>query len=681
MTPPGDAPVTTTDLPERFDLASEVPSDDRLAVIRAALPEVFQEGKIDFDALRRSLGDWVDPGPERFGLTWPGKAECIRVIQEPSIGTLVPMSEESVEWDSTQNVVIEGDNLEVLKLLQKAYYGKVKMIYIDPPYNTGKEFIYPDNFREGLADYLRYSGQVDEEGLRLTANAETDGRYHSKWLSMMYPRLFLARNLLREDGVIFVSIDDHEIHNLRALMNELFGEENFVACLVWNAEGHTDNQFQVKVMHEYVLVYAREASRFEAGYFIDPNTRSESNLWRGVAENSITKNGPKNPPSWITLPVGFPCAVDQLDLPPTGLTPDEWQLVEELSSITRELSGRLRLVFPLRKSPLVVRDGRLSHAVAVYSGWANAEKLRRFIDGECAPLAESDGSSLEFYLSDRGVVYYRRHREGLARNIVSVLRNVGTTEKMRSELESGGIHFDYPKPRELLDALIQIGGASDNDLVVDFFAGSGTTADAVLRINSGPDGPSALRFLLVQLPENAREARGGTISATTRDRVRWVCETLAGSSRALLKPHAADLGFRADRLSRSNFSVWPGEARGPEEIAEQLALSVEHVLDGSTEWSMLTELLLKAGYPLTCSVAELDFASVPGYSVSEGALFVCLAPQLTIEAFEAMAERDPAMILVLDSGFGGSDELKVNALQTVRARNQRSGSDITLRVV
>jgi adenine-specific DNA-methyltransferase len=680
MTARGDAAVTDADLPERFDLASEVPMDDRIAAIHAAFPEAVREGKIDFDALRRSLGDWVDPGPERFGLSWPGKAECMRLIQEPSIGTLVPMPDESVEWDTTENVIIEGDNLEVLKLMQKAYYGKVKMIYIDPPYNTGKEFIYPDNYREGLADYLRYSGQTDEEGVKLIANAETDGRYHSKWLSMMYPRLFLARNLLRDDGVIFVSIDDHEIHNLRALMNELFGEENFVACLIWNAEGHTDNQFQVKVMHEYVLAYARDASRFEAGYFIDPNTRSESNLWRGVAENSITKNGPKNPASWITLPIGFPCAIDQLDLPPSDLTAEEWQLVEE-SSITRELSGRLRLVFPLRKDPLVVRDGRLSLAAAVYSGWANAEKLRRFVDGGCVPLAEGDGSSLEFYLSDRGVLYYRRHREGLARNIVSVLRNVGTTEKMRSELESGGIYFDYPKPRGLLQALIQIGGVSDNDLVVDFFAGSGTTADAVSRINSDPDGPNALRFLLVQLPENARDSRSGTISATTRDRVRWVRDTAMGSSQSPLKTHPTDLGFRAYSLSRSNFSVWLGEARGAQEIAEQLALSVEQILDGSTDSSMLTELLLKAGYPLTCPVAETDYAGVPGYSVAEGALVVCLAPHLTIEAFEATAACDPAMILVLDSGFGGSDELKVNALQTVRARNQQSGSDISFRVV
>ena len=228
-----------TDFPERFDLSSQDPLADRMALLRETFPEVFREDKIDVDALRRSIGDWADPGPERFALTWPGKAECMRVIQEPSIGTLVPTPSESADFDTTQNVIIEGENLEVLKLLQKAYYGKVKLIYLDPPYNTGKEFIYPDNFREGLADYLRYSGQVDEQGFRLSANAETDGRYHSKWLSMMYPRLFLARNLLREDGFIMVSIDDNEFHNLRAIMNEIYGEENFVRAWYGKAVART----------------------------------------------------------------------------------------------------------------------------------------------------------------------------------------------------------------------------------------------------------------------------------------------------------------------------------------------------------------------------------------------------------------------------------------------------------
>lgn len=245
--------------PDRLPLTSLDLAEDRKALLRTNFPEVFREDKIDFDALQRALGDWVDPGKERFGLNWPGKAACSKLIQQASVGTLLPMREQSVDFDSTENLIIEGDNLEVLKLLQKSYYGKVKMIYIDPPYNTGNEFIYPDNFHEGLQDYLKYSGQVDGEGRKQSSNSETGGRYHSNWLSMMYPRLFLARNLLREDGVIFVSIDDNEVHNLRALMNDIFGEENFVTQFCWKRRtGANDSKnFYISPDHEYVICYAK----------------------------------------------------------------------------------------------------------------------------------------------------------------------------------------------------------------------------------------------------------------------------------------------------------------------------------------------------------------------------------------------------------------------------------------
>lgn len=283
MTEPADGRSSTTDdLPERFPLTSMDVVDDRQEMLRTIFPEVFEDGKINFATLRRSLGDWIEPEKERFGLTWPGKAECMRVIQQPSIATLLPDREESVDFDTTQNLIIEGDNLEVLKLLQKSYYGKVKMIYIDPPYNTGNEFIYPDNFREGLTDYLRYSGQVDSEGIRFSANTDTQGRYHSKWLSMMYPRLYLARNLLRDDGVIFVSIDDNEVHTLRILMNEIFGEENFIAEFVWKSRHFTDTRAitQVSTDHEYVLAISR----------------LQGSSLRGVQRDELKFSNPDNDP-------------------------------------------------------------------------------------------------------------------------------------------------------------------------------------------------------------------------------------------------------------------------------------------------------------------------------------------------------------------------------------------------
>ncbi|MDQ2731971.1 MAG: site-specific DNA-methyltransferase, partial [Armatimonadota bacterium] len=243
---------------DRLPLTSSALLAERLEDLRALIPEAFCENRIDFDRLKAALGGVVDTGHERYGLNWNGKGDAIRTIQSLSVGTLRPSRAESVDFDTTGNMIIEGDNLEVLKLLQKSYHGKVKMIYIDPPYNTGNEFIYPDNFREGLQDYLRYSGQVSEDGFRTSTNSETDGRFHSKWLNMMYPRLFLARNLLKDDGVIFVSIDDHEVHNLRLLMNEVFGEENFQADIAWQRKYAVSNNYKgIGSVRESILVFSR----------------------------------------------------------------------------------------------------------------------------------------------------------------------------------------------------------------------------------------------------------------------------------------------------------------------------------------------------------------------------------------------------------------------------------------
>jgi adenine-specific DNA-methyltransferase len=249
------------DQPGKFDLRSLDVAEERQRELLRLFPEVRTEGgKLDFDRLRLALGEAVDVGKERYGMSWPGKADCFRTIQAPSLGTLRPSPEESVAFDTTENLIIEGDNLEALKLLQKSYLGKVKMIYIDPPYNTGNDFIYPDNFAESLQTYLEYTGQVDDQGHRFGTNTDTDGRFHSKWLNMMYPRLYLARNLLREDGVIFISIDDNEVDNLRKLCAEVFGEENFIATVIWHKMDSPKNSaIHLSEDHEYVVIYALSA--------------------------------------------------------------------------------------------------------------------------------------------------------------------------------------------------------------------------------------------------------------------------------------------------------------------------------------------------------------------------------------------------------------------------------------
>jgi adenine-specific DNA-methyltransferase len=245
-------PLTSIDVPEEK-------RDELKRCLRQAFPEVFAEGSIDFDQLTRVLGTWVDLGKERFGLNWPGKAECMKIIQQPSVATLKPVREESVNFAETENLFIEGDNLEVLKLLQKAYFGKIKMIYIDPPYNTGQEFIYPDKYAETLDTYLAYTGQIGDEGKRFSTNADTVGRYHTNWLNMMYPRIYLARNLLSDDGVIFISIDDNEQANLRKVCDEILGEENLIATFVWKSRQNKDNRPEkgASVDHEYVFCYGR----------------------------------------------------------------------------------------------------------------------------------------------------------------------------------------------------------------------------------------------------------------------------------------------------------------------------------------------------------------------------------------------------------------------------------------
>jgi adenine-specific DNA-methyltransferase len=267
---------------------------------------------IDFDQLRQELTGSIVEGPqERYQLNWPGKREALLTANAPIAKTLRPCREESVDFDTTQNLFIEGDNLDALKLLQETYLNKVKMIYIDPPYNTGNDFIYEDDFAENTNEFLKKSNQVDLDGRRLISNTLANGRFHSDWMSMIYQRLKLARNLLRDDGLIFISISDEEVCNLGKICDEIFGERNFIAKLIWNTEGHTDNQYDIKVNHEYILVYAKTDTA-KLGYVIDPNTRQESNLWKGFAENSITKNGPANPPSEITLPKGFPCLAENL---------------------------------------------------------------------------------------------------------------------------------------------------------------------------------------------------------------------------------------------------------------------------------------------------------------------------------------------------------------------------------
>ena len=454
---------------------------------------------------------------------------------------------------------------------------------------------------------------------------------------------------------------------MRKLCNEIFGEENFIAQFVWNTEGHTDNQFDVKVNHEYVLLYARDAKAAKLGHVVDPNTRQESNLWKGFAENSITKNGAGNPPSEIVLTAGFPCLSKKLDLPRSDVPKAFFDAVAKHGYITREMTDEHSVTYPIRLDPMRVANGKLEASCRVFSGWANANKLRAFIDGGFQPL-DDDGDKVTFYLSENGVIYYRRDREK-ARNIMSVLRNMGTTERMRSELEQMGVTFQYPKPKELLKYLIQI-GAEKGGIVLDFFAGSGTTAHAVLEQNK--DDKVNRQFVLVQLPEPTDRKGVATIAEITKERVRRVIKTLNesdGNQLGLGQDKQQDRGFKVFKLQSSNFKAWnAAQPKDDAELVKQLTLHVDHLVEGRTQEDVLYELLIKSGFPLDTKAEKITLAEKTVFSVADGMMLICLEKQLTPEVIKAMADKKPERVVCLDAGFADNDQLKTNAVQTMKSK-------------
>jgi adenine-specific DNA-methyltransferase len=618
----------TTLEPEKLDVRSHDIVADKRAELLRLFPEVRTEGdKIDFDKLRLALGEAVDVGRERFGLTWPGKAACFKAIQTPSLGTLRPAPEESVNFDTTENLIIEGDNLEVLKLLQKSYLGKVKMIYIDPPYNTGNDFIYPDDYSESLRTYLEYTGQVDAEGKRFSTNTDTDGRFHSKWLNMMYPRLYLARNLLREDGVIFISCDDSEVHHLRLLMNEVFGEENFIASVIWQKVYSPKNSARhFSEDHDYIVVYARQAEvwrpqllprteEMEARY--DNPDNDPRGPWK--PDNLLARNYYSKGIYAITCPSGR-----TIEGPPPGAY---WRVSKE-------------------KFEELNRDGRI--------WWGK--------DGNNVP-------AIKRFLSEV--------KQGRVPQTLWPYEEVGHTQDAKKELlahvafEHTDNVLDTVKPVALVRRMMQLATRpAEGDLVLDFFAGSGVTGHAVLARNAEDGGNR--RFILVQLPEPLPkpEARLKTIADICKERVRRVIRKLDEQDAGKLDLEGGrkqDRGFRVFKLAESNFKVWDADAaKDAESLARQLELHVDHIREGRSEQDILFELLLKSGFPLTTPVETRTLAGKTVYRVADGAMLICLERELTLEAIRAMAAEKPARVVCLDAGFAGNDQLKANAVQTFK---------------
>jgi adenine-specific DNA-methyltransferase len=637
------------DQPEKVDPHSQDVAEERRRELVRLFPEVRTEGgKVDFDRLRLALGEAVDVGKERYGLTWPGKAECFKVIQTPSLGTLRPSPEESVKFNTSENVIIEGDNLEALKLLQKAYQGKVKMIYIDPPYNTGKDFIYPDNYTESLQTYLEYTGQLDAEGKVFGTNAETDGRFHSKWLTMMYPRLYLARNLLRDDGVLFISIDDTEVDNLKKICTEIFGEENFVAVLsvLVNPRGRHLDKFIAKT-HDSVVVLVKNADNRSSilgmakeGEMLEEYTEEdEHGRFRALGlRNRNQAFNPKTRPNLF-----FPLYVD----PATGRVSLEKRapFTEQVLPVTAD---GVETCWTWGREKIAEENALLTAKRMEDGSWRVFRKDYLYgDDGEVAvTLAKSLWLDKEF-TNDYG-------------------------RKAIKDLFGSAI-MDFPKSPHLIQRMIAI-GTGEGDLVLDFFAGSGTTAEALFNLNA-QDGGSR-RFILVQLPEPTGREDYPTIAEICKERVRRVIKKLneedAGKL-ALEGAKLADRGFRVFKLADSNLKTWEaGKPKDAEALGRQLDLHVDHLRGGRDAADLLYEILLKSGFSLTTPVDTVTLADKNVHSAAGGAFLVCLERELTLDLIRAIADKKPERVVCLDAGFAGNDQLKANAVQIFKTKGVTS---------
>lgn len=585
---------------------------DNIERLKEIFPEAFTEGKVDFEVLKQLLGGAIDEREEKYGLNWHGKRRARQLALTPSTGTLRPCPQESVDWDTTQNLMIEGDNLEVLKLLQKSYAGKVKLIYIDPPYNTGKDFVYKDDFQDNIKNYLMLTGQTDSDGRKISSNTESSGRFHTDWLNMMYPRLKLARNLLREDGVLFVSVDDGELDNLREICAELFGEENFIVQIIWRKRSTPPNDKIIGANHDYIVCYARNIDI--AGLRL--RERSEEQIKRYTNPD----NHPKGP----------------------------WTAGDLMANVK---GGRFvkSLYFPIVNP----KTGE-KHYPGNNGNW-------RFSSETIAQLIAND----EIYFGEdgRGKPKLKRFlcdvKEGMTYPSLwdFVPLNTNGSNEM-GEIFGSSTIFESPKPVGLIQELVKL-GATPESLVIDFFAGSGSTGHAVFVQNIVDSGKR--HFILVQLPElteaasEAGKAGYGTISELTRDRLRRAAKKIREEDPMF----AGDLGFRVFKLASTNIREWDPDR---DDLPKTLQESVEHLKKDRTEADILYEILLKLGLDLTVPIEDKTIAGKQVHSVGAGVLIVCLADKIGRKEIEPLAygiadwlkELDPAgdtTVVFRDSAF------------------------------
>jgi len=593
---------------DKLDMQTKDLAREKLERIAELFPGVITEAEdeegnitraVDFDLLRQELSTQVvEGGKERYQLTWPGKREAIALTNMPINKTLRPAKEESADWDTTENVYIEGDNLEALKILQESYLNSVKCIYIDPPYNTGNNFIYQDDFKQDIEEYKADSGQVDEEGNRLFANNESNGRFHSDWLSMMYPRLKLARNLLREDGVIFISIDNHEVHNLRKICDSIFGENNLVTQLVWQKrKGGGNDSFFIAIDHEYVLIYCK-------------NKISQNKKWRVPYEEEYLKRYKEKDEKgrfyWDTLSRG-------------GLqSPIVYDIECPDGSIIKNGTWQVSKQTFLEK----MKNGEISFAKNKKGNWTVFHKIRQ----------------------PKGKVF---------RSVYSDVTNTDSSKEIQEIFDLNV--FDNPKPVKLLKDLISLSEES-NEIILDFFAGSATTAHAVMQLNAEDDGNR--KYIMVQLPEpceeNSEAYKAGyeNISEIGKERIRRAANKIKEETGADI-----DYGFRVFKVDSSNMK---DVYYHPEEITQQqLHDMVSNIKEDRTSEDLLVQVMLEWDLELSLPMEKREIQGKEVHFVAGNSLVACFEEGVTEDLVKELAGEEPLRVVFRDSSFA-SDAERIN---------------------
>ena len=629
---------------------------ERLETLRNMFPDWFtQEGKLDINEVKKAVNtDGVDE-TERYEFRWFGKSKAKRNAFMPTRATLHLDVERSVNADTSENVIIEGDNLEVLKILTQSYRNRIKVIYIDPPYNADALTAYNDNYAEERTHYWEMSG-IAEDGVLVDSMSVPEGRKHSVWMSDIYARLLKARDLLSEDGIILISINDKEVAHLKKICEEVFMPENFLAQFVWITDGNFDNQAKIKSCHEYVLLYAKDVNKFDYPALVDPNIGDESKLNNQFIRNTIVKNGPKNPIQTLTLRAGFPAEVE--------------------NAVFKAQSTQ----WPHHESDIVVENYRVKNDVEITSGWAARGQLDQFMseDNNWEPVKDTKKQNTRFVLTKAGGIDSIKDR-GIKSHVISVLQNLGGTQTATSELESLGIYgFRYPKPTQLLEYILKLDNNKDS-IILDFYAGTGTTGHAVTNLNF-KDGGSR-KFILVQFPvtlsSHNREAikRGfKKISDITIARNKAVAEKVkADFNGRILTPEDQQqldqLGFKVFTLAKSSFprtDFAPDPEKSEEENLElfrkYVAEKEQQLSMGFDDQELITEILISRGFMLTYKLElQPSFTDNTVYLASDGTkeAYICVDNSLRDSTVDYFMQNTNSKFICIERAINSTQKFNL----------------------